>query len=558
MSSVVSNAPSIMQHGTARAYRGVASSDRLITRTTLPQVLQGLQSRGGAPALTWYEADQPALALSYEALSSQIRAMAFWLSQELGVQSGDRVVVLSGNCPETFTAHLALMSLGAITVPVSNQESLRVLQLIVDKVQARLVVTGRDVSQELAEVEVCKKQALPVMPLLAEEVPANFVWPAETVLPDDPAVILFTSGTTSAPKGVCLSHYNLLVNAEGLCRVHALSVHHVHMCILPLFHANAFGFSMVASLYAGNHVVLCAGFPGASLWTILREQHVNVVSLVPEIIRVLCHLPFEHGALPDLKYVVSAAAPLPKVVALEFMSKTGIAIHQGYGLSECVNFAATIPWDVSESNMQRAVTAWPVPSIGPALFGCELAIRRADGSLAAAEEEGEIVVSGHTVMLGYWGAEEATQAALGNGALRTGDLGFFSVINGEHYFFVTGRMKEIIIRYGENLSPLSIEAELNELRNIGRFAVTGFANEAAGEEIGLYLLAAQTPVHEQQAMEIISRCPERYRPRVILFGQTSIPATPTGKVKRSLLAQRFQPYAKRSFGSQPIVGMAEI
>jgi long-chain acyl-CoA synthetase len=190
------------------------------------------------------------------------------------------------------------------------------------------------------------------------------------------------------------------------------------------------------------------------------------------------------------------------------------------------------------------------------LFGCEISIHRADGSPADAEEEGEIVVSGHTVMLGYWDAYDATQAALGEGGLRTGDLGFFGWINGARYIFVTGRKKEIIIRYGENLSPLAVEAELESLRGIGRFAVTGFANEMAGEEIGLYVMAARTPENEKQVMNAVKACSIRYRPRVVVFGQIPIPATPTGKIKRALLAQRFESYAKRSFGSEPIVATA--
>jgi acyl-CoA synthetase (AMP-forming)/AMP-acid ligase II len=560
MSNAVSASPPISRHGGARTYLGRSPAERLMDRTTLPQVLSDMPpSVQDAPALTWYEGDARTLHMSWGELLRQIRALAQWLVYEQGVGRGDRVVVLSNNCPETFATHLALMSIGAVTVPVSNTESPRVLQLIVDKVGPRLLIVGREVAPELVQAGVGAMVSMPMLPLSPQPDAAGvakFVWPLSDVLPDDPAVILFTSGTTSAPKGVCLSHYNLLVNAEGLSRVHDLSRQRVHMCILPLYHANAFGFSMIGSLYAGNHVVLCAGLPGAAIWSILREEHVNVISLVPEIIRVLSHIPVPRDTLPDLKYVVSAAAPLPTTVAQEFIAQTGIAIHQGYGLSECVNFAATVPWNIASVDYEGSVSGWAVPSIGPALFGCEISIHRADGSPADAEEEGEIVVSGHTVMLGYWDAYDATQAALGEGGLRTGDLGFFGWINGARYIFVTGRKKEIIIRYGENLSPLAVEAELESLRGIGRFAVTGFANEMAGEEIGLYVMAARTPENEKQVMNAVKACSIRYRPRVVVFGQIPIPATPTGKIKRALLAQRFESYAKRSFGSEPIVATA--
>jgi long-chain acyl-CoA synthetase len=187
------------------------------------------------------------------------------------------------------------------------------------------------------------------------------------------------------------------------------------------------------------------------------------------------------------------------------------------------------------------------------LFGCEMAIRRHDGTSAKEGEEGEIVVSGHTLMLGYWHAEDATREALGRGYLSTGDLGFFSLIDGEPHFFVTGRKKEIIIRYGENISPFSIEAELEELRQIGPFAVAGFANEAAGEEIGLYMVADPNPTNQNKVLAALKICPSRYRPRIIIFGREPLPATSTGKIRRRELAQKFAQYAKQSFGGEPVI-----
>ena len=543
----------------ARKYRDENPSDRIIERTTLPRVLASIEaSDPTAPALTWYEEDVRSLHFDYGELLRQIKLLAHRLAADHGVRYRDRVIVISSNSPEAFVAHLAIMFLGAITVPVSNTESLRVLKIIIEKVSPRILLTGRGVSPDLLDVPDQKIAPLPLLPLEGKETGAGAALPGASVdvLPDDPAVILFTSGTTSAPKGVCLSHYNLLVNAEGLRRTHNLAVHRTHMCILPLFHANAFGFSMIGSIYSANHVVLCAGLPGYSVWSILRNEHVNILSSVPEIIRILTRISVPRETLPDLKYFVSAAAPLSKTVAREFSLKTGIAIHQGYGLSECVNFAATVPWNISDANLERAMGDWLVPSIGPELFGCNVAVRRTDGTPTEAEEEGEIVVSGHTVMLGYWGAEEATEAALGNGYLRTGDLGFFALIDEEPYFFVTGRSKEIVLRYGENISPLAIEAELEHLTGVGRFAVAGFANEAAGEEIGLYIVAKRTPDNEKAVLDIVRKCSMRYRPRVVIFGDEPVPATSTGKVKRALLAGKFQNYARRNFGGDPIVGTA--
>jgi acyl-CoA synthetase (AMP-forming)/AMP-acid ligase II len=545
------------EYNNARRYQDKVLESRLIDQTTLPLLLANLPVSGQRdPALTWYEEGVRTLHLGYAEFRAQIRSMAYWLVANHSVRRGDRVIVISSNCPEALAVHLALMSIGAITVPVSNTESIRVLDLIIDQVSPRLLLVGRRAGSSIQSVKNRLTVQIPSLPLATATASETWRWPAPDVSADDAAVILFTSGTTSAPKGVCLSHYNLLVNAEGLSRTHNLSHHRVHMCVLPLFHANAFGFSMIASIYAGNHIVLCDGFPGYSIWSIIREERVNIVSLVPEYLRVLSEISVPRQTLHDLKYVVSAAAPLSKSLAREFYSKTGIAIHQGYGLSECVNFATGTPWDVRDEKLERLLQHWPVPSIGPALFGVDVRVRKFDGSVAEPDEEGEIVVSGHTVMLGYWGAAEATRDALGEGFLRTGDLGFFALVDGEPHFFVTGRRKEIVIRYGENISPFTVEAELEAIQDVGRFAIVGFPNEAAGEEIGLYIEAERTPVSERTVLEIVRRCTERYRPRVLVFGRQPIPRTPTGKIKRASLAGEFAHWEKRSFGSEPIFATA--
>lgn len=557
MNELQSASPSVSLHTDARIYKGRILTDRLMDRVSLPQVLEGLKSSKAMPALTWYEGEKKSQHYSYGELLLQIKRLAHWFVVRHGVTSGDRVIVISKNSPEAFITHLSLMSIGAITVPVSNTESLRVLQVIIDKVRPQVLVTGSGVAPELLNAKRVTVHSLPSLPLVAITDEDKFIWPNQDVVPDAPAVILFTSGTTSTPKGACLSHYNLLVNAEGLTRTHQLTKFRVHMCVLPLFHANAFGFSMIASLYAGNHVVLCAGLPGEAIWSILDEQNVNIISLVPEMIRVLSSISVSRKSLSELQYAVSAAAPLSSTVAREFIANTGIDIHQGYGLSECVNFAATIPWSVTGTDLHRTIEGWKVPSIGPELFGCEINILRGDGTLASEEEEGEIVISGHTTMLGYWDEVAATQTALEGAGLRTGDLGFFTTIDGNRYFFVTGRKKEIIIRYGENLSPQAIEAELEALRGLCRFGITGFPNDLAGEEIGLYVCAQRTLANEEKVLNIVRACTTRYRPRVIMFGNEPIPATPTGKIKRSLLAQRFQIDRKAFFGDDPVLESAK-
>ncbi|WP_316192604.1 MULTISPECIES: class I adenylate-forming enzyme family protein [unclassified Bradyrhizobium] len=528
-------------------YRNATLSDRLIEMSTIKEVLLAREADCELPALSWYQDGVCGERWSYSQLTQKVANLAAELTSHEGITKGARIVVLSRNCPEVYLLYLAILSIGAIAVPVNNEESPRALEFICRRVEPSLIVVGRDVARNLLvgiDAPICSADVL-----AARQKAQLRVWP--DVSPDDIGVILFTSGTTSVPKGVCLSQYNLLVNAEALRRSHELDRNRSHLCVLPLFHANAFGFSMIASIYSGCHVVLYEGMFGRDLWAILRAERVNVFSTVPDILRLLASQSHTKEKLPDLRFVTCAAAPLANSVADAFENHTGIAIHQGYGLSECTNFAATMPCNISNEARRKLMGTWEVPSVGPAIFGTEIRIARPGGAPASPEEKGEVLISGHNVMSGYWRAKDETDMTFRDGWLHTGDVGFFVELDGEAYFFIAGRLKELIIRHGDNIAPHAVEGELAGLELLGRFAVCGFANDAAGEEIGIYIHAPFTVQARRSAVDIVSRCASRYRPRVVLFGDRPIPTTVTGKVRRNVLAKHFDRFRTSVFGSRP-------
>ncbi|WP_208455639.1 class I adenylate-forming enzyme family protein [Burkholderia glumae] len=535
-------------------YRGKRLTERIIQLTTLPTVIDRHAAGEGMdrPALTWYVDQARTTHWTYREMIADIHCLAAELALHHRVSRGDRVMVISANCPEAYLTYLAILYIGAIAVPVNNVESTRNLQYIAGQVQPVLTVTGLGVGADLLV-------AIDASRIGTEELLANArargaaSMPSPAVEPDDLAVLLFTSGTTSSPKGVRLSHYNILVNAEGLRIAHALDVNQHHLCILPLFHANAFGFSMIGSVYAGCHTVLCNRFSGQGLWEIASREQINILSAVPEIIRLLGSRRSKPELSPDFRYVVSAAAPLSRTDAASFEKNLGIPIHQGYGLSECTNFAATTPASIDPIVRRRLMNEWNVPSIGPALFGTELKIARRDGSPADQGEEGEILIRGHNVMSGYWRADEETSLAFADGWLHSGDLGFFVQVEEVPYFFVTGRLKEIILRRGDSISPRAVEAELAALSHVGRFAACGFRNEWAGEEIGVYVFTDDIDHALAEVRAIVERCSPRYRPGVVMVGARTIPATVTGKIQRRQLASRFGVFAAAALGGKPRV-----
>jgi long-chain acyl-CoA synthetase len=517
---------------------------------TIRDLLTGQAARPDALALSWYRDGAFRNRYTRHDLREQVASAAAHLIR-LKVRAKDRVVVLANNSPKMFFLLLSVMSLGAIVAPVNPLESSRVVRHILATLDPCLIVMGSGVEPHLEGV-AASHQCVAIEELFAPSSLDTSDFSTANVSERDAAVILFTSGTTSEPKGVCLSHSNLLTNARGLYKIHNLAENTVHLCVLPLFHANAFGFSLIASIFAGSHVVLCNGLPGYAVWSIIASEKVNIVSVVPQILQMLGARPPARRPGAWLRYFVSAAAPLSRKVATDFIAATGVRIHQGYGLSECVNFATTIPGDVADFTYEDAMFGERVPSIGTPLEGCDVFVRRIEDAEQAPEgEEGEIVVTGDTLMSGYWRNEDATQKAIVGGALRTGDLGFFKVLDGQRFFFVTGRLKEIIIRHGEKISPLAVESDLQELHAYGRFAVAGFENAAAGEEIGLYVQGMER-VDQVGIAQVVNACAPLSRPRLVMIGQQPIPLTPTGKVRRERLAQRFTAFSGHVFGKEPV------
>ncbi|WP_027160369.1 class I adenylate-forming enzyme family protein [Methylobacter luteus] len=545
----------VSQSGTPWSYGQKGYMERLIDVDTIPKMLLGLQAEQlhDQPSLTWYSEGSAKRSWNYAQLIHRVNAYAADISTRLGVSHGDRVLVISANSPFVFLTHLAIMSLGAITVPVGPNESPAVLRHIAKLVSPKLALLSSQTDDALLQqldVEGIPKHTITS---LNENPPSERREPPP-VNPDDVAVIIFTSGTTSAPKGVTLSHYNLLSNAEGLKRSHHLEPGHVHGCVLPLYHSNAFGFSMVTSMYARSHVVLFTDSIGPGLWAGLQDMKVNVVSLVPNIIHLLAKRKPSSRISETLKYVVSAAAPLPLRTLQEFEENVGIAIHQGYGLSECTNFATTIPHNINPALRQHLMYNWQVPSIGTPLYGTDVNVILPDGSPAKAEQEGEIVIQGHNIMKGYWSDPASSSAAFEGGVFHSGDLGFFVEYQDWKYFFITGRIKEIIIRNGECMSPLHIERELIGLSRIGAYAVCGFPNDYCGEEIGLYVHSDKDEaISEIEAM--LSSCSSRYRPRMVVVGTQPVPTSVTGKVQRTKLKDFFAGGKSTFFGQPKIIRM---
>ncbi len=540
--------------------RGIISP--LFSRNTVPRLLKNLCALDQhLPALTYYSQGERQYSLCYGQFLGQILHLRNILLETFRVQPGERIGTLCWNCPEVVICNIAALSIGATLVPLNPEESSSAIQYIVQHSGLRLLMHNTTLSEKVLALSLKERdihtQAIEDLSC-PSKAPFSAVdaqsW-ADAISHMAPAVLLYTSGTTGRPKGVTLSHYNLLMNAEALTRVHKLHANRTHMCVLPLFHANAFGFSLLASYYAGIHLVLNDGLPLFDFWQILRQEKVNICSVVPEILKTLCQRAAGQETLSDLRYLVSAAAPLSVETVRTFYEKTAIPVHQGYGLSESTNFATTLPYEITQEQYIEVMHNQPTPSIGTALYGSEVAIINAQGEKVGPDTPGEIVIQGHSNMSGYWKDRDATEETLGSGYLRTGDQGYYRAYESGNYFFITGRLKEIILRNGQNISPLEIERELTCLAEIGDFAVVGFPHQQVGEEIGLYIYRSQAFLNLSERFNSIAEVPFFKRPKVIVVGNIPVPRTNTGKIRRNSLRHYFSAYSTRIFSTDPVIIM---
>ena len=372
------------------------------------------------------------------------------------------------------------------------------------------------------------------------------------------AIVLYTSGTTGNPKGVALGQGSLLANAWSMA-LNFRFEDETQLAVLPLYHAHALGFGLMTTLTTGGHLVFMERFDPFAWGEVLRVESVTLTSVVPTLLQPLLQIGVRADKIPTLRAILVSSAPLTASLARAFEEKTKLRLLQGWGLSEYTNFACCLPVDLAEEERRRLLYGGELTCIGSPLPGTEVKVVGADGATLPADQRGELCVRGHSTMLSYFRDEGATAATLGeDGWLRTGDEGFFQQAGespgsaggpqasaGGPAFFITGRIKETIIRDGDKFSPLAIErrivTELPELE--GRLVALGFPHDVHGEEIGLYI------EHEELGDElrarltkVVGEMPLDARPKIILYGTTPIPRTHTGKIQRRKLHAAFAPF----------------
>ncbi len=352
--------------------------------------------------------------------------------------------------------------------------------------------------------------------------------PAAKVAADDPALLMYTSGTTGLPKGVLLSHRNLLASGRAVAAAQGLDATDRVLSALPLYHINGQCIATIAPLVSGGSIVVPRRFSVSGWWPLVERYRPTWLNLVPTMIAFLCNgpelTPAQRDACRNLRFARSASAPLPPEQHRAFEQRFGVSIIEAMGLTETASVAFTNPLDPA----RRRIGSPGLP------LAVEARVVAPDGRVLAAGAAGEIGLRGEPVMQGYFRAPELTAQALDAGGwFATGDLGYRDA---DGYYFITGRLKELIIKGGENIAPREIDEALLAHPAILEAAAVGIPDPEYGQEIlACVVLKPGIACSEADLRAHCLRALGKYKSPKELRFVAELPKGPSGKVQRRLL-----------------------
>ncbi len=506
--------------------------------------------------LTYIDENDNRTELSYSQFYDLVLDCARFL-QHRGLSRGDRIATISHNHWHTVVHYFAAWLLGLVVVPVNLGEDDERITYILENGKVELAFVRTDYRDRFRKILESYDQLKHIEWIVCEDDTDNFTRDeGELELPDDSlaeseSLIVFTSGTTGAPKGVVLSQRNLLEDARSIAEWHNIDEDTRMMCVLPIHHVNGTVVTLITPFFAGGSTVLNQRFRTSRYFSIIAEEDVHIVSMVPTLLQYLNNY-YENKERPEtqtLRHVICGAGPLTVKVAETFEKRLNVPIIHGYGLSETTCYSCFVPVDISKKEHRKWLSDYGYPSIGVPIPANEMAIHDQDGNALGENERGEIVIRGVNVMIEYYNNKEANIKTFKNGWFRSGDEGFYiKDEDNRPYFFITGRLKELIIRGGINLAPLEIDEVINKAPGVKAGIAVGFENDWYGEEVGAYVKLEEGAEEDEDT--ILEFCRERLpfnkSPKVVVFGD-EIPVTSTGKYQRRKVAHHFEQWKDVQF-----------
>jgi long-chain acyl-CoA synthetase len=483
------------------------------------------------PEAPFLVAPEPSRAVDYLTLRASCRAFAVLLDAR-GVAAGATVSFMLHNGVSAATVFLGAMYAGRVVSPINLLAHDAQVEYTLAHSDTRLVFAAEEHRERLEAIRRRNGARFDVCVIGADGFPLQAGEPATLprCQPDDPAMLMYTSGTTGPPKGALLSHANMLAAGRAVAASLALTPADRVLSSLPLYHINGQCIATVAPLVSGGSIVMPHRFSASQWWPLVARHRPTWLNVVPTIIAYLLNgpelTPEQAAACAHVRFGRSASAPLPPEHHRAFEARFGISVIEAMGLTECASVAFSNPLD-------RASRRYGSPGMP---LGVEARIVDAAGGPLPAGERGEIELRGNNVMLGYYKSPEATSAAIrADGWLATGDIGYRDA---DGYYFVTGRSKELIIKGGENIAPREIDEALLAHPAVLEAAAVGVPDDTYGQEIlACVVVKPGTACTEDELRAHCLRTLGRYKtPRYLrLVGQ--LPKGPSGKVQRLRLIE---------------------
>ena len=502
--------------------------------TTLLGLLDGIPE--GKTALV---APEQNIRLTYGDLRRQVESLAESLAG-WGIERGDRVGMALPNGLPSIVAFLAA-SIAGTAAPLNPGYKEDEFRFYLEDTNARVLLLPPEGAEEARRAASGR---VPVLPISMDsagivriaDVPRTGHVSAPNM--DDVALILHTSGSTGRPKRVPLTHANLSISAKNVARSYALTANDVSLCVMPLFHVHGLVASTLATLTSGGTVVVPSKFSPLSFWRIARDHNVTWYSAVPTIHQLLLARAESAGPKPagaeKLRFIRSCSAALPPQVMHDLEAAFGAPVLEAYGMTEAAHQMASNPLPPAKR----------LPGSVGRGTDVRISIMDSAGRHLPAGERGEVVIKGPNVTDGYENNPEANATSFTDGWFHTGDQGW---LDDHGYLTLVGRLKELINRGGEKISPREIDEVLLAHPAIAEAVAFGVPHPTWGEEVeAAVVLRTDGSAPHASENELLAYCKERLadykRPKHIHITD-AIPRTATGKIQRRVVAATYPPKA---------------
>ncbi|GGA75663.1 class I adenylate-forming enzyme family protein [Ornithinibacillus halotolerans] len=443
-----------------------------------------------------------------------------------GVIKGDRVAILAPNHIGYLDFFFACMQIGAIFIPLNWRLGNNELTYVLQDSKPKLLGVSPDFKEKVNQTNVDAE----IIEIASNDYYKHLTYERHDVFvelkEEDPLAMIYTGGTTGKPKGVVLSHRSILWNALNTIVSWDLSAKDVTLITTPMFHTGGLNVYTLPLLLAGGTVVLSPDFYPEKAVHDLIKYRCTVVLFVPTMYHMIIQTKeFQEATFPDMRVFVSGGAPCPHRIYEAFHEK-GIAFKEGYGLTEAGpnNF-----YIAPEEAIHK------IGSVGKPMMFNDIKIVKDDGTVAKANEVGELVLRGYHAFEYYWNKPEETAEVIRDGWIHTGDL-----VKQDHdgYVFIVGRKKDMIISGGENVYPLEIEHWLEANERINEAAVVGLPDEKWGEIVTAFV-SLKADVTEEELKEYCNQKLTRYKVPKKFYILEELPKTHVGKINKALLKEKY-------------------